>query len=126
MPPFWYVFCIEYTKYRKMKNVLIILYITVSIPFLNSGCAKTTDTTWVVFNEENCLPPWVSEKSDNKTRKNLSALLKGDGIIPLKIKIKGDRLPDCNDCNCLTGKSYHVQIDESQLNYIYHYGFYSE
>ncbi len=126
MTPFWYVFCVESIKDRKMKNVLFSLLFIVAIPLFNTGCSKTTNGKWVVYYEQNCLPPWVSAKNDRRTKDNLVDLLKADGIIPLKIKIKGERLENLDCCDCLTGKEYYVQVDKSQMSYMYYYGFVSE
>lgn len=95
-----------------------------SILFLGS-CSKTVDPVWMVMEEDNCRPPWVGN-SDNKTRKNLESVLRADGIIPLKIKIKGSRDTDNLSCGNPTGKTYHVQIDQSQVNWLYWYGFENE
>ncbi|UKN01902.1 hypothetical protein K6119_00030 [Paracrocinitomix mangrovi] len=105
-----------------MKTKALFPLTLILFTLLMGSCTKTVDPVWMVYQEENCRPPWVA-KTDNKTRKNLEALLKGDGIIPLKIKIKGDRDNNCQDCFCLTGKSYHVQVDESQMGYMFYYGF---
>lgn len=108
-----------------MKNYILILGLTLS-GFLLTNCSKTVEERWVIYEEEGCLPPWVSLKNDNRTRDNLEDLLRNDGIIPLRIKISGERNDNCNDCNCLTGKIYRVQVDKSQLNHMYYFGFRSE
>lgn len=86
------------------------------------SCSKTVDPVWMVYSEVGCLPPWAA-KADFKSRNNLEAVLRADGIIPLKIRIKGTRDNSCNDCECFTGKTYHVQVDESQMSWMFYYGF---
>lgn len=105
-----------------MKKILLSTVLILSVIFVFTRCSKTVDPVWMVYEEAGCRPPWVG-KTDHKTRNNLEAVLRGDGIIPLKIKIKGDRSNACEDCDCLTGKSYHVQIDQSQVAWLYYYGF---
>ena len=90
--------------------------------FSLTNCSKTVDPIWMQYEEENCVPPWVG-KTDNRSQDNLEALLRADGLIPLKIKIKGTRENNCIDCDCKTGKVYQVQIDRSQMNYLIYYGF---
>ncbi len=87
-----------------------------------TNCAKTVDPVWVKLDETNCKPSWVGN-TDNQSRKNLEGLLRGDGVIPLKIRIKGNRSNECTTCMCLTGKTYRVSIDRSQLNWLIYYGF---
>lgn len=101
---------------------LISLAIIMSFTFLLANCAKTVDPVWVKLDETNCKPLWVGN-TDHQSRKNLEGLLRGDGIIPLKIRIKGNRSNQCSDCMCLTGKTYRVSIDRSQLNRLIYYGF---
>ena len=109
-----------------MKTLTPKLAFIGTLLLLLGSCVKTLDTTWVIYEEEGCTPPWVSLKNDNNSRNNLESLLKAEGIIPLKIKIEGERDDSCNECACTTGKVYRVQIDESQLDRIYYYGFKSE
>lgn len=109
-----------------MKKIAFTASVMLAFLFLFNSCAKTVQGRWVVYYETNFLPPWVSEKSDWRTKDNLEELLKGDGIIPLKIRIRGEREPECPEWDCFTGKTYHIQVDKSQLNLIYYYGFVSE
>ena len=109
-----------------MKNILKFGAIALVGLFLLESCAKTLDATWVKYEERGCLPPWASLKSDNRSRNNLESLLKADGIIPIKIKIIGERDLSCTNCFCKTGIVYRVKIDKSQLNLMYHHGFESD
>jgi hypothetical protein len=108
-----------------MKKIVQSTFVLMTALLLLGSCAKTVDPIWMMMEEDNCRPPWVG-KSDNKTRNNLEAVLRADGIIPLKIRIKGDRDTDDMDCGYPTGKTYHVQIDQSQVNWLYYYGFENE
>ena len=109
-----------------MKKLMKLAFIAILGLSMLSSCAKTVNGTWVKYEERGCKPTWVSHKSDNRSRKNLEALLKADGIIPLKIKISGDRNLDCNTCFCETGKVYRVKVDESQIGLMFYYGFESD
>lgn len=102
-----------------MKPVIF----TVLLAFTLVACSKTTNPEWMVYYETSCLPEWVIENSDSKTKKELSNYLKDNGVIPLRIKIEGERIPTCNYCDCSTGKIYYVQIDKSQIEYLSWYGF---
>lgn len=102
-----------------MKNFVIILVFGLIL----ISCAKTTKGEWMVYEEEVCLPFWTDEDSHNKSRNNLATFLKAEGIIPLKIKIEGERIPECEDCYCKTGISYEVQVDRSQAGLMLYYGF---
>ena len=104
-----------------MKKISLLLLVLVTFSFLES-CNKTVDPVWMVLEEDFCQPPWVAN-TDYRTRKNLDATLRADGIIPLKIRIKGFRNNECNYCGCLTGKTYEVQVDRSQMSWLYYYGF---
>ena len=77
----------------------------------------------MVYYETSCIPEWVNYNSDRKTKKRLTSFLKYNGIIPLKIRIEGKRVPTCGFCDYSTGKIYYVQIDKSQQAYIEWYGF---
>lgn len=92
---------------------------------ISNSCAKTVDPIWMVYEEENCNPPWVG-KNDRRSKDNLEAMLRNDGVIPLKIRVKGDRDNNCDVCWCKTGKTYHVQVDASQMSYLFYYGFVAE
>jgi hypothetical protein len=105
-----------------MKKIMTTTLVVLAGLFLFGSCAKTVDPIWTVMEEDNCKPPWVG-LTDNKSRKNLESILRADGIIPLKIKIKGDRDNDSQECGQPSGKSYHVQIDQSQLSWLLYYGF---
>jgi hypothetical protein len=105
-----------------MKKLLPSTLLILSAMLVFTGCSKTVDPVWMVYEEAGCRPPWAA-KTDHRTRNNLEAVLRADGIIPLKIRIKGDRNTNCEDCDCFTGKTYHVQIDQSQVAWLYYYGF---
>ncbi len=77
----------------------------------------------MTYEEQVCLPFWADKKKHNKSKENLEKYLKSEGIIPLKIKITGERLPQCDDCDCPTGLYYEVKIDESQSGSMLYYGF---
>lgn len=103
-----------------------ILFSFAMLLFFSAGftsCHKTTDNEWMIFKETSCLPFWANESSDRKSKNTLETFLKSEGIIPLKIKIVGDRIETCVDCDCPTGKEYHVQIDKSQVGYLAYWGF---
>lgn len=125
MAPFWNENCTDQHKDRNMKRIARIGLIGL-LSFIFHGCTKTTEGRWVVYYETGCNEPWMSEKSDNKTRNNLEDALKTDGIIPLKIKFKGEREQQCTTCDCETGKEIWVQVDKSQVGYMYWYGFESK
>ncbi|MCH2234090.1 MAG: hypothetical protein MK078_07545 [Crocinitomicaceae bacterium] len=109
-----------------MKKFIKLAF-TAGIGLMMLGsCAKTVNGTWARYEERGCKPTWVSYNSDNRSRKNLEALLKADGIIPLKIRISGERNLNCNTCFCETGKVYRVKVDESQLGLMFYYGFESD
>ena len=55
--------------------------------------------------------------------KNLEKFLKAEGIIPLKIKVEGEKIITCKACDCETGIEYQVQVDESQAGLLLYYGF---
>jgi len=105
-----------------MKKIVIATLLLAGIGYGIQSCSKTVEPVWMVYSEEGCLPPWAA-KADYKTRNNLEAVLRADGIIPLRIKIKGDRDNSCETCDCFTGKTYHVQVDESQMSWMFYYGF---
>ncbi len=104
-----------------MKQVVTFSSIIFALYFFSS-CAKTVDPVWVKLDETHCKPSWVGN-TDHQSRKNLEALLRGDGVVPLKIRIKGSRDNNCESCLCHTGKTYRVSIDRSQLNWLVYYGF---
>ncbi len=90
---------------------------------LLTGCDKTTDGKWMVYEETVCYPYWVHTSNDNKTKDQLESFLKDDGIIPLKIRVLGEREITCEACACLTGKRYEVLVDKSQIGYMNYWGF---
>ncbi|MEO9531792.1 MAG: hypothetical protein ABJG68_13510 [Crocinitomicaceae bacterium] len=108
-----------------MKKLITTTFVVMAALLLFGSCAKTVDPVWMVMEEDNCRPPWVG-KTDHKTRDNLEAVLRADGVIPLKIRIKGKREFDGEPCGTPTGKTYHVQIDRSQISWLYWYGFENE
>ena len=87
------------------------------------SCSKTTDGKWVIYKETTQLPFWAHESSDRKSKNTLETFLKSEGIIPLKIKIIGDRIATYKDCDCFTGIEYRVQVDKSQIGYMVYWGF---
>ena len=99
-------------------SILLILSIIIL-----GACSKTTSPEWVVYYETSCYPAWTDAESDRRTKLQLEGYLKDLGIVPLKIKIEGERVPTCEFCDCSTGKSYEVQIDESQFAEISFLGF---
>ena len=105
-----------------MKKLGIGIFLLIGLAYWIQSCSKTVEPVWMEYNEEGCLPPWAA-KADYKSRNNLEAVLRSDGIIPLRIKIKGDRDNSCESCDCRTGKTYHVQVDESQISWMFYYGF---
>lgn len=105
-----------------MKRIALIPLAFLCLTTLFQSCSKTVNPVWMVYQEENCTPPWVG-KNDRRSRDNLESLLRADGVIPLRIKVKGDRDNSCESCDCLTGKTYHVQVDKAQLSWLFYYGF---
>lgn len=101
-----------------MKKVAYFLFIV----FLTTACGVDNKSTWVVMQEDGCPPGWVDD-SDRKTRLNLEGYLKGNDIVPIKIKVTGVREGDCNSCYCLTGRTFRVKVYESQVGYMAYYGF---
>tara|TARA_B110000046_G_C13010751_1_gene406563 strand:+ start:446 stop:775 length:330 start_codon:yes stop_codon:yes gene_type:complete len=87
------------------------------------SCSKTTDGKWIIYKETTQLPFWAHESSDRKSKNTLETFLKSEGIIPLKIKIIGDRIATCKDCDCFTGLEYRVQVEKSQVGYMAYWGF---
>ncbi len=104
-----------------------LLLFSIGITLLTFGalqsCSKTTDGRWVIYKETSCLPFWAHESSDRKSKNTLETFLKSEGIIPLKIKIIGERIETCQECDCNTGLEYRVQIDKSQVGYMAYWGF---
>ena len=90
---------------------------------LMASCAKTTDGEWMVYDETVCYPFWTDENSHNRSRQNLEAFLKAEGIIPLKIRVQGERYISCEACYCETGVTYEVKVDKSQSGLLLYYGF---
>jgi hypothetical protein len=103
-----------------IKALLPLLIITL---LFNVSCAKTTNGKWMVYEESACLPFWAHESSDRKSKQILSDFLKDQQIIPLKIKIVGERELNCLECYCLTGKEYHVKVDKTQIGELAYWGF---
>jgi len=106
-----------------MKKYILPLFLFVFLHFMTNSCAKTTDGQWMVYHETNCPPMWVNINNNRKSKNALEILLKADGIIPLKIRVNGERLDNCDDCYCETGKEYHVKVDKSQAGLLFYYGF---
>ncbi len=103
-----------------MKNLSLLFIIGIIL----ASCTKTTDGEWMVFEEAVCLPFWTNENSNKKSIENLEKYLKVEGIIPLRIKIKGERtIPECESCDCKTGITYEVEVDETQSGLMLYYGF---
>jgi hypothetical protein len=101
---------------KKVITIAILLLVVVS-------CAKTTDGEWMVYEETTCYPFWTDADSHNRSRDNLEKFLKAEGIIPLKIRVEGERLITCEACHCETGVTYQVKVDESQAGLMLYYGF---
>ena len=93
------------------------------LTLLAASCAKTTDGEWMVYEETVCYPFWTDEDSHIKSKKNLEKFLKAEGIIPLKIRVDGERYITCEACHCETGVIYLVKVDESQAGLMFYYGF---
>lgn len=68
----------------------------------------------MIFTTTICLPFWTNEDSDRKSKDTLETFLKAEGIIPLNIKIVGDREITCEFCDCPTGLAYHVKVDVTE------------
>ncbi|MFK8045123.1 MAG: hypothetical protein AB8B72_06495 [Crocinitomicaceae bacterium] len=102
-----------------MKKLIAIAIVALNV----MSCAKTTDGEWMIYEETVCYPFWTDEDSDNRSRQNLEKFLKAEGIIPLKIRVDGERNPSCDFCDCETGVTYEVKIDESQAGLMIYYGF---
>ena len=101
----------------KTFGYLILLLVVIT------SCAKTTKGEWMVYNETICYPFWTDIDSHKRSKDNLEKFLKAEGIIPLKIKIEGERISTCEFCDCETGITYEVQVDESQSGLLIYYGF---
>lgn len=101
---------------KQFLTITALLLIAVS-------CAKTTDGEWMVYEETTCYPFWTDEDSHNRSKDNLEKFLKAEGIIPLKIRVDGERSISCDFCDCETGVSYNVKVDESQAGLLLYYGF---
>ncbi|MFK8039035.1 MAG: hypothetical protein AB8B74_12140 [Crocinitomicaceae bacterium] len=99
------------------------LWIFAVLFLLLSSCAKTTDGEWMIYEETVCYPFWTDEDSHNRSKDNLEKFLKAEGIIPLKIRVEGERSISCEFCDCETGVSYQVKVDESQAGLMLFYGF---
>lgn len=102
-----------------MKKIIAIVLLSLIV----ISCAKTTDGEWMIYEETACYPFWTDEDSHNKSKENLEKFLKAEGIIPLKIKVEGERDLTCGDCFCETGVTYQVKVDESQAGLMLYYGF---
>ena len=102
-----------------MKNIIII---AISI-LIFSSCNKHNDSTWMYYDEYVCDAGWI-ENGDRKSKLNLEGFLKGNEIIPLKIKVDGENNPECNQCDCLTGRTFRVKVYESQTYLMHQLGFY--
>ena len=87
------------------------------------SCAKTTDGEWMIYEETVCYPFWTDEDSHHRSKENLEKYLKAEGIIPLKIRVEGERVITCEACHCETGVTYEVKVDESQAGLMLYYGF---
>ncbi len=107
-----------------MKRFLYALFFCFFALALFDSCAKTTNGKWMVFQETACLPFWAHESNDRKAKNTLENFLKSEGIIPLKIKINGERSSIiCESCACPTGKEYRVKVDKSQIYLLAYWGF---
>lgn len=106
-----------------MRILLLFLGIILLTGVGLNSCSKTTDGRWVIYKETSCLPFWAHESSDRKSKNTLETFLKSEGIIPLKIKVIGERIETCQECDCYTGKEYRVQVDKSQVGYMAYWGF---
>ncbi len=102
-----------------MKKLIPIAFLLLLI----ASCAKTTDGEWMIYEETVCYPFWTDEDSHNRSRDNLEKFLKAEGIIPLKIRVDGERYISCEACHCETGVTYEVKVDESQAGLMLYYGF---
>lgn len=102
-----------------MKKIIMITILAL----IAMSCAKTTDGEWMIYEETVCYPFWTDEDSHNRSKQNLEKFLKAEGIIPLKIKVEGERTPTCEFCDCETGVTYQVKVDESQAGLMLYYGF---
>lgn len=104
-------------KYILLTSILIMGFAALQ------SCSKTTNGRWLIYEETTCLPFWANESSDRKSINTLETFLKSEGIIPLKIKIIGERESTCEFCDCPTGLEYHVQVDKSQIGSLAYWGF---
>ncbi len=104
-----------------MKKLIYLTIIATS--GLLASCSKTTSPQWMAYYETTCIPQWTDLDSDRRTKNRLEDFLKREGIVPLKIRIEGERVPTCEFCDCSTGKIYYVQVDESQIEFIQFFGF---
>lgn len=104
-----------------MKQLITII----TLLLIATSCAKTTDGEWMIYEETTCYPFWTDEDSHNRSKDNLEKFLKAEGIIPLKIRVDGERSISCDFCDCETGISYLVKVDESQAGLMLYYGFLS-
>ena len=105
------------TRFLLFMSAIIL---TISL----SSCNRANDTMWVYMDETACPPGWVDPDSDRKTKDYLEGFLRGNDVIPLNIKIDGDRENHCLACNCFTGRTFRVKIYKSQLWLVNPLGFY--
>lgn len=106
-----------------MRNFILITAVVLTSFFGLESCSKTTNGKWMIFTETTCLPFWANESSNRKSINTLETFLKAEGIIPLNIKIVGDREITCEFCDCPTGLEYHVKVDKSQIGEMAYWGF---
>jgi hypothetical protein len=96
-----------------MKYLIITATVLASVLF--TACKK--DTTWVYYDETQCMDKWRSSNvSDNEKIKNVKEYLESKDIQVLNVEILTDGpYVDCDACSCTTGKRIKCEIKESDL-----------
>lgn len=108
-----------------MKKLL--LFVLLVVLFALTGCEKYNNETWMSFDETVCPPGWVDPDNDRNTKDWLEGYLRGNQVVPIKIKIKGDYLANtCSYCDCPTGRVFRVRIDKMYISKMEWLGFYRD
>lgn len=110
------------TKRTTMNKLILLL--SVAILIIITGCEKRCTETWMYYDETICPPGWVDPDNNSNTKQWLEGYLRGHEVVPIKIRITGNYLPNtCGYCDCPTGRTFKVRIDKMYISKMEWLGF---
>lgn len=105
-----------------MRTILILFLGILTL----SSCEKTTNTTWVYYNETYCADPWEQANVSKEEKKNnIVKYFKEQGIKIYAIEILNDGTPEmCEACHCKSGVRIKCKVKKKEVEAMLNVNFY--